>query len=243
MRAHPTRRSLRLPVLFGLMALACAPPAGPEPSSQGQLEQAQQQAQGLPAGTPRADSARDLQVLEFPSVLPTTVYTRTAPTSLVDERGTPLQVLTGHHTRLELMHVFKDRAQVACTLCPTPAEGWLQLNMIMPSVHSPSPEELADDRLALALYVADLRQALEQSGSFPDRQPSPDERALLLRIMDQGFAVEDREAMAPASGGAYAREGASIRLRRGPETWRVKAVELPAEPGGAAEGAAASPVQ
>ena len=232
MRAPPAVDTASLLVLIGVLAMACAPPATPEPPTQ---QQAQEGVSVMPAGTPRVDDARTLVPLTLPELTPAAVYTRTAPASLVDERGTPLQVLTGHHTRLELLHAYKDRAHVACTHCPTPAEGWVQRNLLMPADHEPSDEELADERLSLALYVAGLRRTLEREGSFPDLQPGEEEQALLLRIMDQGFVVEEREAMAPASGGAYARDGTSIRLRRGPETWRVKAVELPASGAGGVE--------
>ena len=213
-------RTLSLAVIAAI-GLSCAPPPPAQAPTREQATQAPK------AGTARIDDAHDLHALALPEALPATVYTRTAPTSLVDERGTPLQVFTGHHTRLELLHIFKDRAQVACRLCPTPAEGWVQINMIMPSNHDPSPGEQEDERLALALYAASLRYDLEQGGSFPNLQPTNDQRTLLLRLLDQGFAREERDAIAPASGGAYAQEGASIKLRLGPDGWRVHTVELP----------------
>ncbi len=215
--------------LLTLLLVACHPPplrevAPPEPAVQDEPTAAVPAATLPPAEGP--DEAAFSKV-PLPELLPATVYTRTAPASLVDERGTPLQVLTGHHTRLELRHIVKERALVACELCPTPTEGWIQVHKLMPADHLPTDAELADERLELALYVAALRRALEGDGTFPDREPSDAERTLLLRLMDQGFAWEDREAMAPASGGAYAREGASILLRRKPDGWKVKAVELP----------------
>jgi hypothetical protein len=228
MRAALAPSATALLVALAILTVSCAPPPGPEPSPTSQGDQAHIPRDPLPPGTPRSDGARDLEILPLPSQTPVTVYTRTAPTSLVDERGTPLQVLTGHHTRLELLHTYKDRAQVACRLCPTPAEGWIQANMIMPADHEPSEAERGDDRLDLALFVAQLRRTLAAEGTFPELTPTDEQRELLLRLMDQGFALQDREALAPASAGAYAREGASIRLRRGPDGWRVKAVELPA---------------
>ncbi len=183
--------------------------------------------QGAPAApTPAPSSLEELGPLPMPQTLPAEVYTRTAPASLVDERGAPLQVLTGHHTLLELRHVLGERALVACRHCPTPVEGWIQTRRLMPADHAPTPAEQSDEQLELASYVVGLRVALERDGVFPDLDPSAVQRETLLRIMDQGFVREEREAMAPASGGAYAREGASIRLRRGPDGWRVKQVEF-----------------
>jgi len=197
-------------------AMGCSPPT---PASQPGTQNDQ-----TPVSQPVATAA--LEMLVMPQTLPATVYTRTAPASLVDERGAPLQVITGHHTRLELRHVLGERALVACRHCPTPVEGWIQTRRLMPADHQPSQTDLDDEQLELASFVVGLRRALEQDGVFPDLEPSESQRETLLRIMDQGFVREEREAMAPASGGAYAREGASIRLRRGPDGWRVKQVEF-----------------
>jgi len=195
------------------------------PGTQNDQTPAAEQAAAV-APPPGRDSVDRLRTLEMPQTLPATVYTRTAPASLVDERGAPLQVLTGHHTRLELRHVLGERALVACRHCPTPVEGWIQTRRLMPTDHQPSRADLDDEQLELASFVLVLRRALEQDGVFPDLEPTESQRETLLRIMDQGFVREEQEAIAPASGGAYARESASIRLRRGPDGWRVKQVEF-----------------
>jgi hypothetical protein len=224
----PPARAIAVTLLAALAPLqGCGAPEGPAPRA----PSTQPTQAGAPAGTPRIDSARDLPPLPLPDLLPVTVYTRTAPVSLVNERGEPLSILTGHHTRLELRHSYKDRALVACELCPSPVEGWVQLNMLMPSDHQPSDEELRDPRLSLALYAAALRGGLEREGSMPGYQPDEDQRALLLRLMDQGFVEEQGRAMAPAAGRAYLREGAAIRLESSDGQWTVRAVELPGEAG------------
>lgn len=222
MRPAPRNPALLALLLTGL--LACRSPAPTVELSQSSTPPAPAQQDAI---APAPHAAVPLAPLPLPDQLPATVYTRTAPASLVDERGTPLQVLTGHHTRLELRHLLRERALVACLHCPTPTEGWIQASRLMPPDHQPSQAELDDERLALALFVAQLRRELERDGSFPELEPDKAQREILLRLMDQGFAREDREALAPASGGAYAREGASIRLRVGPSGWRVLELELP----------------
>ncbi len=172
------------------------------------------------------DPADELAVLSMPSELPATVYTRIAPVSIVDERGVPLQVLTGDHTRLELAQVLRERALVSCQLCPNPVEGWIQVSRLMPAGYLPAPAELADEKLALALFAAQLRRELESGAEVDGLELDRAQRETLMRVVDQGFLRQEREAIAPASGGAYAREGSSVRLRFGPEGWYVKKVEL-----------------
>jgi hypothetical protein len=209
------------PLLALALTIACAPPApreGPTPAAETVT---------IPTARKPPPAEAPLPAVSLPEVLPATVFTRIAPVSVVDERGNPLQVLTGHHTRLELQQVLRARSLVRCELCPTPVTGWVQTDRLMAADHQPSPEEWADERLALSLYAAELRQGLQAEGRFPGLQPSQEQQALLLRLLEQGFAREDRDAMAPASGGAYAREGAAIRLRLGRERWAVKSVEFP----------------
>jgi hypothetical protein len=208
-------------VLIALsMALAaCTPPEGPEPALPG--EQPAEPAQ--PQGSPRVDPFADIAPLPLPSPLPAAVYTRAAPASLVNERGAPKQVLSGHHTLLELRHHHKDRALVACRICPEPVEGWIQVNMLMSPEHLGDQSEHEDDRLGLALYAAELRRSLQQQGSFPGHEPSEAERELLLQLLDQGFVREEDRAIAPASGEALSALGASIQLARTQDGWEVVA--------------------
>jgi hypothetical protein len=216
---HGLLHARRALALSAAWMMGCAPPAPQQTTARPPQAEA-------PADAP-ADAEAPRPPLGQPSALPATVYTRTAPVSVVDERGTPLQVLAGHHTRLELQQVLRTRSLVRCELCPTPVTGWVQTDRLMAAEHDPSPAELDDERLALSLYATQLRRELEADGRFPGLEPDQAQRARLLRLLDQGFAREGRDAMAPASGGAYALEGAAIRLRLGREHWAVKDVELP----------------
>lgn len=216
-RNHAAALSLVV-VLFGLWA--CTPPEGPAPRSAGGPGDATSPAAPDPV-------VPTFTALALPDDLPAPVYSRTAPTSLVDEHGAPQQVLSGHHTLLELRHVQKDRALVACRVCVPPIEGWVQVSMLMPIDHQPEATEVGDETLALATYASSLRRGLVQTGTFPGVEPSDDERALLLRLLDQGFAREGDLAMAPASGAAYARERAAIHLKLGPAGWALDRVEWP----------------
>ncbi len=185
------------------------------------------------------DPNSQLQALALPSELPAPVWTRTAPASLVDERGGPLQVLRGHHTRLELRYAYADRALVYCGLCQRPVEGWIQSSIIMPEGHEPTREDLADDRLSLALYAAQLRRAALAGQPLPGWEgPSPPTEAL-ISLLDLGFARQDDRAIAPASGAALATGQGTLRLALGAAHWSVAGLDLSGgEPGGDADDAA-----
>ncbi len=212
-----------------LALLACNPPSGPEPPLPDE-----QPAQTLTPPETTQDDSRDFAPIALPQTLPAAVFTRTAPVSLVDERGAPLGVLTGHGAKLELRHALADRALVACVVCTEPVEGWVQTNLIMPEGHQPSDEESADPQLALALYAIQLRGAMEQGEPVAGLEADAAQRQLLLGAMDHGFAIEGRKAMAPASGLVYASLGVSVLVRMGLEGWYLREVELPPSPSRAA---------
>lgn len=213
----PIRRTLAALVAF--QCWGCGPPTGPEPPRVGT-------AAATSSSQAPVDRTHDLVPLALPEVLPAAVYTRSAPVSLVDEHGTPLVVLAGHHTRLTLLHTWADRAEVRCEVCPEPVEGWVQTRLLMPTDHEGTTAERQDPRLALALVAADLRRAAEAGTAVAGHDLDPDQRSQLLALLDQGLAERDSEALAPSFGQALAHDTGSLRLRLRPTGWEVVALDL-----------------
>ena len=203
-----------------LLALGCSPPSGSSPPGTSGPRGAE------PSPAPDAHTL-DLTALPLPEPLPAQVWTRLAPVSLVDEHGSPRAVLSGHHTRLTLLHTWADRAEVRCEVCPTAQEGWVQTRVLLPAGHEPSPAERADPRLALALVAADLRRSAENGEPVAGRDLDAAERRLLVSLLDQGLAEHEGEALAPSFGEVYARGVGSVEFRLRPAGWEVTAMDLP----------------
>jgi hypothetical protein len=168
------------------------------------------------------DASQGLAPLVLPQDLPAPVYTRSAPVSVVDERGSPMQIIKGHHTLLELRQVRGGGAQVSCEVCEIPVTGWVQTSRLMPEDHTPEAWELEDDRLALALFVIGLRRGLIDDGGLGDQEPGLGERRALLKLLDRGFERQGDRAVAPPGGGD---ERPTIRLELGPEGWEIASAD------------------
>jgi len=205
--------------------LGCFPPDGPEPRrSSGRTPPP------VPADDPLSLSPKSFAVLEFPTALPQPAWTRTAPLTLVDERGSPAGVVQGHHTRVQLQHLYADRALIQCSGCEQALRGWVQANTIMPEGHRGNAVERADPRLDLALYAAELRHAVRDGRQHAHLQQPPAKKELALSVLDQGFLEHEGSALAPPAAAAEGYAGPSIALRRLEEGWALKRLWLGDDP-------------
>jgi len=200
-----TRRSARITcLLFCCAFVACFPPEGPPPDAEpGRTVNG--------AFDPRGFAPQNaLEALDLPEKPPFSAWTRTAPLSLVDESGAHVTLLSGHGTRVEVTHLLKARALVRCTGCETPAEGWLQREVLRPAdLPDPSPHAVLSEHIRR--YRAELDATAEGSEQ--------------IRALDGGCVVlqEDpgtnTEAVCPAAASRPSYEGPRVTWMRTADGW------------------------
>lgn len=151
-----------------------------------------------PQGQPQAElSPLLLEALPLPAALPFDAWTRTAPITLVNERGEGVLVVPGHHMRLKVLRRLPVRALVACAGCRSPVEGWIQNEMLMPAGHTGRAGEWDDSRLSLALYAEKMRQSL-LTGSRPGGLDEPGiTDTELIALLDHGLRADLTKAFSP----------------------------------------------
>lgn len=215
----------RAAVIAAILASACFPPEGSTPEGPG----------GASGGPPGADASLpqdQLEPLPFPEPPPTSAWTRTAPATLVNERGEQVRVLQGHHTRLSVEKLLGDRALVRCTGCRTPVQGWIQRSLLMPLGTPGTEAQRVGRRTSLALFAARARASALQDAPPPGLATVPHPVETFVALLDRGFRSEDSRALAPPWGEEPGYEGPRARLVRETDGWRFHALDLGLGPTG-----------
>ena len=206
-------------LIGALLLSACFPPEGSTPGPPGGTD-------GPPPGAAATLPNELLRPLPFPQAAPTDAWTRTAPATLVNEHGEQVQVLTGHHTHLQVTRLFPDRALVKCDACRAPVEGWIQRALIMPRAYVGTAEEQASADHSLALFVARIRRSARLGQIPPGLDSLPEPLDDFTRLLDRGFQLERNRAVAPPWGDDAGYRGPSAVLLRETAGWQFQSLEL-----------------
>ncbi len=205
-------------LVLGLSSiLSACPPEGSTPTLPGGT------AGPLPAAPGQPQDAV-LAPVPFPVPVPVEAWTRTAPVTLVNERGEQVKVLKGYHTHLRVQRLLADRVLVTCSGCRSSISGWIQRELVIPPGYKGTDREIQSRQLSLALFAAEARRLVLAGVPPAGLNELPSDPDSLITLLDNGFSLDEYRAFSPPWAKEEAYQGSRADLLYDSDGWHFSSL-------------------